>query len=86
MNAFEAQQQVETGFVQLTKPGGAVFRFIIFNRRVEALTLNNLPLEEGDERGPSCDDLSDKRWEVYHACKLSGKQGGPVWFTGFRMS
>ncbi|MBN2427231.1 MAG: hypothetical protein JXK94_02730 [Deltaproteobacteria bacterium] len=85
MNAFEAQKQVDTGIVQLTKPGGEIFRFIIFNSRVQALTLNDLPLEDGDERGPSHEDLSNNRWEIYHACKLHTKQGAPLWFTGFRM-
>ena len=85
MNAFEAQQKVDTGFVQLAKPSGEIFRFIIFNQRVHALTLNNLPLEDGDERGPSHEELSDNRWEIYHACKLNTKQGAPFWFTGFRM-
>lgn len=87
MNAFEAQQQVDTGFVQLTKPGGKIFRFIIFNQSVEALTLNDLPLEDGDERGPSFEDLNDNRWEVYHACKLNAKrEDTPAWFIGFRIS
>ena len=58
MNAFEAQQEVETGFVQLAKPNGGVFRFIIFNSQVQALTFNDLPLEEGDDRGPSAEDLA----------------------------
>ena len=86
MNAFEAQQEVETGFVQLAKPSGEVFRFIIFNSRVEALTVNDLPLEEGDERGPSAEDLGSNHWEVFHACKLTRNQVMPAWFTGLQKS
>lgn len=86
MNAFEAQNKVETGFVQLTKPSGETFRFIIFNGQVQALTVNDLPLEEGDERGPSPEDLGNKRWEVFHACKLTRNPGAPAWFTGLRKS
>ncbi len=86
MNAFEAQKQVDAGFVQLTKPSGETFRFIILDSQVQALTVNDLPLEEGDERGPSHEDLSNKRWEVFHAYKLARSQGTPAWFTGLRRS
>jgi hypothetical protein len=86
MNAFEAQNQVETGFVQLTKSSGEIFRFIIFNGQVQALTVNDLLLDEGDERGPSPEDLGNKRWEAFHAFKLTRNQGTPAWFTGLRKS
>jgi hypothetical protein len=86
MNAFEAQKNVKTGIVQLMKPDGYIFRFIILNSQVQALTLNNVVLEDGDERGPSLDDLNNTRWEIYHACQLNTKQGEPLWFNGFRMS
>lgn len=84
MNAFDAQKQVQTGYIQLTRAGGKTFRLIILNGQVQALTVNDLPLDIADDRGPSHEDLNDDRWEIFHACRLAGNQDLPIWFTGLR--